>query len=156
MQTTSPNTLDNYRFRQMLDNDLSSVLSIEQSSYDFPWSLQIFKDCLKVKYCCRVVLYENEIVGYGIMSFGAGEAHILNLCIRNDLRRQGLGRSFLAWLIDEARLLNVENMFLEVRPSNTAAIRLYESVGFNEIGLRKAYYPTDGGRENALILGRAM
>jgi ribosomal-protein-alanine N-acetyltransferase len=93
----------------------------------------------------------GEVGGYGIMSYGAGEAHILNICIREDLRGGGLGRRLMLYLIDRARGAGMQDAFLEVRPSNPNAIALYESLGFVRVGTRKGYYQAHQGREDALV-----
>ena len=85
------------------------------------------------------------------MSYGAGEAHILNICIRGDLRGQGLGRKLMHFLLERARAAQMQDIFLEVRPSNPTAIALYVSLGFQQVGMRKAYYQAIGGREDALV-----
>jgi len=148
--------LESVRFRPMTMPDVALVAAVERSSYPFPWSEGVFRDCVRVGYLCRVVERYGEIVGYGIMSFGAGEAHVLNICIRNDLRGLGVGRGLMDYLLDRARDEYMQDVFLEVRPSNTVAIRLYESIGFERVGLRKNYYQASGGREDALIYKLAL
>jgi len=148
--------LRDIRFRPMSMPDVALVAAVERASYQFPWSEGVFRDCVRVGYLCRVVEAAGEIVGYGIMSFGAGEAHILNICIRSDLRGQGVGRSLLDYLLDRARDEYMQDVFLEVRPSNTVAVRLYEAIGFQRIGLRKSYYQAAGGREDALVYKLAL
>lgn len=143
--------LQNALFRPMSMVDIPAVAVVERASYLFPWSEGVFRDCVRVGYLCRVVESADEIVGYGIMSFGAGEAHILNVCIRNDERGTGLGRRLMSFLLDRAREEYMQEVFLEVRPSNAVAIRLYETIGFVRIGVRKSYYQATGGREDALV-----
>ncbi|HXQ64128.1 MAG TPA: ribosomal protein S18-alanine N-acetyltransferase [Steroidobacteraceae bacterium] len=137
--------------RRMSEPDLPAVIEIEAAAYMFPWSIGIFRDCLRVGYACRVLIAGDGIGGYGIMSMGAGEAHILNVCVRADLRGQGIGRRLLRWFLDEARSAGHGWAFLEVRPSNRPAIRLYESLGFAAVGLRRGYYQAVGGREDAVV-----
>lgn len=139
------------RLRAMTLADVPGVVSVERSSYHFPWSEGVFRDCVRVGYVCRVVEHAGTISGYGIMSYGAGEAHILNVCIREDLRGRGVGRKLMDYLIDRARLAGMQDVFLEVRPSNPVAVHLYESLGFNRVGLRKGYYQAKDGREDALV-----
>jgi len=139
-------------FRTMTEKDLPEVLAIERRSYDFPWTEAIFKDCMRVGYYCQVIESSGGIVGYGVMTMGAGEAHIVNLCIKPEMRQQRLGSRILAHIMNQARNWGMETMLLEVRPSNEVAIKLYMNMGFNEIGLRKAYYPARFGREDAMIL----
>jgi ribosomal-protein-alanine N-acetyltransferase len=139
------------RFRPMSLADVPAVAAVERASYAFPWSEGVFRDCVRVGYFCRVIEAAGEVAGYGIMSCGAGEAHVLNICVRNDLRSGGVGRRLMLYLLDRARELHMQDVFLEVRPSNTIAIRLYEHLGFTRVGLRKGYYQAVGGREDALV-----
>jgi ribosomal-protein-alanine N-acetyltransferase len=146
-----PQTAAIGHFRPMSLADVPGVIAIERASYTFPWSEGVFRDCIRVGYLCRVVEVDGEIVGYGIMSYGAGEAHILNICIRRDLRGQGIGRRLMHYLLERARAAQMHDVFLEVRPSNPTAISLYASLGFSQIGTRKAYYQAVGGREDAFV-----
>lgn len=139
------------RFRPMTLADVAAVVAVERSAYLFPWSEGVFRDCIRVGYLCRVVEAEGEVAGYGIMSYGAGEAHILNICIRSDLRGAGVGRRLMDFLLERARAAQMQDVFLEVRPSNPVAIRLYEALGFERVGVRKAYYQATAGREDALV-----
>ncbi len=145
-----------FSFRSMTEKDLPAIMAIERRSYEFPWSEAIFKDCLRVGYLCEVIECDGEIVGYGVMTMGAGEAHVVNLCIKPELRQRGLGGHMLAHIMNQARCEGVGHILLEVRPSNQAAIKLYTNLGFNEIGVRKGYYPARYGREDALILACAL
>jgi len=136
----------------MNEADVAAVVALESASYQFPWSEGIFRDCLRVGYLCRVVELAGDVIGYGIMSMGAGEAHILNLCVRVELRSRGIGRQVLAHLLARARSAGMLEAFLEVRPTNTAAIRLYQAAGFEQVGIRRGYYQAPGGREDAAVL----
>jgi len=142
--------------RGMRADDLATVSAMENASYDFPWSAGIFTDCVKAGHPCWVLCVDQDIAGYGILSMGAGEAHVLNLCIGPDFRGRGLGRHLLGRLLDIARWNGAERVFLEVRPSNPLAKTLYESVGFNEIGRRPRYYPAKNGREDAIVMALDM
>ena len=143
-------------FRPMSEIDLEHVMAIEESVYEFPWSIGIFQDCLSVGYCCWIIEQDDSISGYSIMSVLAGEAHILNLCIKPDLQNNGLGQEMIDYLIDLARVHHADVMFLEVRPSNEQALKIYDKSGFDEVGGRKDYYPTKFGREDALILAKQL
>jgi [ribosomal protein S18]-alanine N-acetyltransferase len=148
----SPGALPHHR--RMLESDLDAVVAVENSAYMFPWSIGIFRDCLRVGYVCRVVDGPNgtgDVAGYGIMSMGAGEAHILNLCVRADLRGSGIARGLMKGLMSAARASGQGWVFLEVRPSNLPAIHLYESLGFTRVGVRQGYYQAVGGREDAAV-----
>ena len=143
-------------FRPMLAADLEEIIAIERRSYPYPWTRLIFNDCLRAGYCCWVCERQGVVEGYGVTSVAAGESHLLNLCVRPESQQQGIGRKLLLHLISLARRQNAEMMFLEVRPTNRAARALYESMGFNELGTRREYYPADHGREDALILARVL
>lgn len=143
-------------FRPMREADLGDVLAIEREAYEFPWSREIFRDCIRVGYSCRVLEFEGRVNAYGMLQVAAGKARLLNLCVRRKLHRRGLGRRLLALLIDVARSHRSRAVFLEVRPSNAAARRLYDSMGFAEVGVSRGYYPARTGREDAVILSLAL
>ena len=138
--------------RPMRDADVLEVIAIERASYQFPWTEGIFYDCLRVAYLCRVAMQGQRIMGYAVMSMGAGEAHILNLCVRQESRRMGVGRALIRYLLEQAEDAGMAEAFLEVRPSNLIAMVLYQSLGFEQIGTRRGYYQAVGGREDAAVL----
>ncbi|MCX7086669.1 MAG: ribosomal protein S18-alanine N-acetyltransferase [Methylococcales bacterium] len=143
---------DLMRLRKMRNGDLPAVLAIENANYQFPWSEAIFEDCLRVNYSCWVCEESGDILGFSIVAIAVGEAHILNINVHPAEQKQGIGRKMLTNLIEVARSKNAETIFLEVRPSNVGAIALYDSMGFNEIGIRKGYYQAENGREDAIML----
>lgn len=138
-------------FRKMRLGDVPQVLANERSSYDFPWSRGIFEDCLQARYQCWILERGRDVIGHGVLSLVAGEAHLLNVCIAQREQGRGHGRQLVLHLLDRARAA-ADLVFLEVRPSNAVAVALYRSLGFNEVGLRKNYYPMRHGREDALVL----
>jgi len=142
--------------RPMQEADLDEVLEIERAGYPYPWTRTIFMDCLHAGHSCWVCGRRGVIEGYGVLSVAAGESHLLNLCMRKESRKQGIGSSLLTHLTGIARRHGAEVIFLEVRVSNKVARRLYEVAGFNELGTRREYYPTDQGREDALIFARTL
>lgn len=144
------------RIRPMLERDLTEVMEIENAGYDFPWTEGIFRDCLRVGYSCWVLEGDWRMDGYAIMMVAVGEAHLLNICVRPSEQQHGYGRRLLHHLLREAQANHATTAFLEVRPSNEAAIHLYTSEGFAEVGYRRAYYPAHEGREDAIILARAL
>ena len=145
-----------WRVRPMTYADLQEIMRIEKRAYDFPWSKAIFRDCIRVGYCCRILEGPIWVEAYGIMSIGAGEAHVLNLCVRPEAQGRGLARQMLEHLLEQASAEQAKSVFLEVRPSNKRAIRLYESTGFCEVGVRPDYYPAKKGREDALVMAREL
>ena len=143
-----------YRLRRMLPEDFPAVLKNERLSYSHPWSEGIFSDCLKSNYECWLLIADHRIVGHGILSVAARESHLLNVCVVPAYQGQGLGRVLVEYMLGRARGRRVRRVYLEVRPSNLVACKLYETLGFNEIGVRKGYYPAFVGREDALVLAR--
>ncbi|HHH38017.1 MAG TPA: ribosomal-protein-alanine N-acetyltransferase [Sedimenticola sp.] len=142
--------------RPFREEDLDRIMAIERRAYPFPWTRAIFSDCLRVGYCCWLYARADEVVAYGVLSVAAGEAHLLNLTVAPAWQGQGLGRRLLRRLLTLAAGHGADTVFLEVRASNRAAISLYRSLGFNEVGLRSGYYPVHGGREDALVLALSL
>jgi ribosomal-protein-alanine N-acetyltransferase len=140
------------QLRLMQPSDLKAVAAVERAAYDYPWSLGIFRDCLLAGYYSLALEVAGAVTGYGIMSIAAAEAHLLNLCVHPSSQNMGFGRRLLNALLAKARDAAADKVFLEVRPSNLRALRLYYSVGFEQIGVRPAYYQAEHGREDAVIL----
>lgn len=138
--------------------DVDVVQAIEASAYTHPWTRGNFMDSLASGYRCRTLLDAgNRIIGYVLVMAAAGEAHLLNLTVLPALHGRGLGRMLLDHAVTIAREDRASSMFLEVRPSNIRAIRIYERYGFARIGLRKGYYPAAGGsREDAVVMRIAL
>jgi len=144
------------RLRPMQETDVNGVLEVERAAYEFPWTRAIFRDCLRVGYTCLVYEGPRGLLGHGIMSLAAGECHLLNICIHPDYQRRGLGRTLIEYLLKLAKIRGAQVALLEVRVSNRAAYNLYMQMGFDEIGMRPAYYPARAGREDAMMLARDL
>jgi ribosomal-protein-alanine N-acetyltransferase len=153
-----PSLADNAELslRPMRKSDIPRVFTVERSAYEHPWEMATFRDCFKIGYHGWIGEKGGQIVTYGILSAGAGECHLLNLCVASAYQGKGYGRYMLDRLIGEARRLRAETLFLEVRDSNRKAIYLYRQAGFNEIGLRKGYYPAQQGREDAIVMALVL
>ena len=144
------------QLRPMTKADLTAVMEVEQAAYEFPWTVSILRDCLGVGYHCFVYEGPRGVIGHGVMSVGAGECHLLNICIHPEYQRRGLGRIMISRLLALARRRGARLALLEVRVSNTAAFDLYIKLGFTEIGMREEYYPARRGREDAILLAREL
>ena len=142
--------------RRMTHEDLSLVSDIERRSYDFPWSHGVFRDCLLAGYHCCVLERGGRVAGYSILSIAAGEAHVLNLCVDPAHRARGYGEMLLDKVLAKARDAEVAEIFLEVRPSNETALKLYRKKGFFQVARRPAYYQSPGGREDAAVLAKKL
>jgi len=150
-----------YEFRPMRIDDLDMVMMIEPLIYPYPWSRGNFSDSLNSGYSAWVLMSNETIIGYALVMMVLDESHLLNLSIAKDFQKQGLGRLLLEYMIQIAKDHQAVNMFLEVRSSNISAIALYENMGFNEMAIRRNYYPADpksfkSGREDAVLMGLAL
>ena len=141
---------------RMREEDLPAVMAIEQAIYTHPWTQANFADSLRAGYECRVWRVNGELVGYFILMAAAGEAHLLNLSVAEPHQRRGHGAALLSEAAGLARSLAAKNVFLEVRPSNRAAQKLYTRFGFRKVAVRRGYYPAHAGREDALVLTLAL
>ena len=140
-------------FRKMHAADLDAVMQNETRAYAFPWTRGTFSDCMdKDQYSMHVVSEADEIIGHGVLSVAAGDAHLLNVCIARDYQGEGRGRALVRYLLELAAQRGAQMVFLEVRPSNVAALALYQSLGFVEVGTRRDYYPAHLGHEDAQVM----
>ena len=143
-------------FRPMQECDLPWVAAEDQRLYPYPWSEGNFADSLKAGYSAWIMTLDGAPAGYGVIMKVLDEAHLLNISVVAAHQGQGWGRRLLDELCDVARAHQCEQMLLEVRPSNTPALGLYERYGFELIGRRKGYYPAAQGREDALVMRRPL
>lgn len=127
--------------RKMTLADVPAVYAIEAAVAVGPWSEKLFADCIRVGYECWVLVDGEQIMGYGILSYSANEAHVLQLAIHPEHHNCGLGQKLLQHLLSMAKIHGADEIFLEVRESNTPAIHLYKKYNFVEVGIRKGYYP---------------
>nr|WP_290039452.1 ribosomal protein S18-alanine N-acetyltransferase [Psychromonas sp. 14N.309.X.WAT.B.A12] len=143
---------DNTAIIAMAISDLPDVLTIESAAHSHSWSEKLFMSNLGKRYINHVLLLNDKIVGYFIASYVAGEVTLLNIAIAPEYQGQGLGKALLIYLQGFSRELAQQEIWLEVRASNQTAIKLYQKLGFVEVDIRPAYYPTDNGREDAIIM----
>lgn len=144
------------KMRAMSASDLDAVMAIERVNFPFPWSEGNFKDSMNSGYICLVMEQANQVVGYAVLMMVLDEAHLLNISVDKSYQGKGWGRYLLVHMMDVGREKGGLNMFLEVRLSNHSALGLYESMGFNEMGIRPGYYPAQNGREDAVLMGMAL
>ena len=135
----------------MTANDLAAVCAIEQQVQYAPWTEKLFSDGLD-RHLCLVAEKETRIVGFAIVQFIVDEASLLNIAVEPKQQKQGIGRLLLAEIISQSTAKKATTVFLEVRASNQRAIEMYQQAGFNEMGLRKNYYPTANGKEHAVMM----
>lgn len=152
MKTENNLSMDNkFDYRLMTEQDIEQVAEIESRIFSIPWSEKAFMDSLKNENTVYIVACNaEEVVGYcGIyMSFEEGD--ISNVAVKKEYRRKNIAENMLSYLFSSIKQKGVTDVTLEVRETNVAAIKLYEKIGFEEVGIRKNFYekPT----ENALIM----
>jgi [ribosomal protein S18]-alanine N-acetyltransferase len=144
------------KLRPMTASDLDAIMAIERVNFPFPWTEGNFKDSMNSGYMCLVMEQGKQLMGYAVLMMVLDEAHLLNISVAQSHQGQGWGRYLLVQMMEMGREKGGLNMFLEVRPSNHSALGLYESMGFNEMGIRPGYYPAHNGREDAVLMGMAL
>ena len=149
-------TTELLKLRPIIESDFDQLMPIELKAYPYPWTQGIFSDCLRNNYHCLLHEQGNTIIAYSVISVAVEEMHLLNLTVNPDYQGAGLGKRLLNTMEMIGRGLDAKECFLEVRPSNKAAINLYLNQGFNEIGLRKDYYPAKQGREDAVVMAKVL
>lgn len=142
--------------RPMTASDLDAMMAIERVNFPFPWTEGNFKDSINSGYMCLIMEQGQQLIGYAVLMMVLDEAHLLNISVAQSHQGQGWGRYLLLQMMEIGREKGGLNMFLEVRPSNHSALGLYESMGFNEMGIRPGYYPAHNGREDAVLMGMAL
>ncbi|MFM9836210.1 MAG: ribosomal protein S18-alanine N-acetyltransferase [Methylophilaceae bacterium] len=145
-----------YQLRPMQAEDLDQVMQIEPTIYSHPWTRVNFADSLNAGHSAWVLVLQNQTIGYALMMLVLDEAQLLNISVAKSYQKQGWGRVLLEHMIEKSKQYKATNMFLEVRTSNISAIALYEKMGFNEMSIRRNYYPAHNGREDAIMMGLAI
>ncbi|MBI5109633.1 MAG: ribosomal protein S18-alanine N-acetyltransferase [Rhodocyclales bacterium] len=136
--------------------DLDTVADAEQRCHGFPWTRGNFYDSLAAGHGAWLAREAGHMTGYAVMMRAPDEAHLLNITILAELQRRGRGSALLHYLFDQARAWGATRMLLEVRPGNASGLALYRCHDFSEIGRRRDYYPARGGREDAIVMARAL
>ncbi len=132
------------------------LMTIEDQCHSHPMTLKNMESCFGPRYLCFGLLDNTELAGFYIIEKAGPDFTLMDICIAPKYQRQGLAGKLIANLLEQADHLNAENIFLEVRVSNIAAIALYEKYGFIEMGIRKNYYPLNEGREDGILMGKAL
>ncbi|MCL2344540.1 MAG: ribosomal protein S18-alanine N-acetyltransferase [Desulfobulbus sp.] len=140
----------------MNERDLDAVAALEASLQAFPWSRGHFADALAAGYSAWVLRRGGELLGFSVVMQVIDEAHLLNIGIAIPHQGRGHGARLLRQVMERASLTGATRLFLEVRPSNESAVKLYRHFGFRQIGQRKDYYPAVTGREDALVFDKEL
>jgi len=140
------------KLREWQTADIAPMAEIEQQAYPYPWSAGILRDCLEAGHWGWVASSRGEIAAYAVVQAVLDEAHLLNVCVAPGWQGLGVGRGMLQSVMQQCLERDMTRMLLEVRASNISAIGLYRSLGFQQDGVRKGYYPASGGREDAVLM----
>ena len=152
----SANIQEDIRYSDAYISDLDNIYSLEISSYAHPWTKGILRDCINNRYDFFTAKYNNIIVGYIIAKISIHETHVLNLTISEDYRKNGIATELLEMIFAKCFIMNSLEVYLETRVYNQPAISLYEKHGFKRIAIRKNYYQTSKGREDAIIFKKVI
>ena len=143
------------QIRPMTIEDCEQVAQIEAASFSVPWSLRAFTETVeKDNFRYFVAEESGEILGYCGFLFVLDEAEIPNVCVKASARCRGIGKQMMTVLIEEAKKLGMAMLYLEVRESNAPARALYQSLGFEENGIRKNFY--EHPVEHAVLMSKAL
>jgi ribosomal-protein-alanine N-acetyltransferase len=140
-----------YKIRKLGIADMPDVMDIEREAFAVPWSLDSYLSQLKNQWAYYLVcVHQQKVIGYVGTWVVFEEAHITNLAVQASFRSQGLGRALLLAMEEYIRSKEGKRVLLEVRPSNTAALQLYQSLSYFEIARRPNYYQDN--QEEAVVM----
>ncbi len=142
----------NVQIVPMAAQHLDAIWNIEQQAHSHPWKESMIRELNSRCAIHHTLLCDEEVAGYFYAQNVVGEVTLLNIAIAPAMQGKGLGKQLLQFLIDYSEAQKADSIWLEVRDSNYAAQGLYQSLDFNEIDRRINYYPTDNGKEDAIIM----
>lgn len=142
--------------RKLHKSDLPYLMLIENAVHVSPWTEDTFQVCFQSNCTGWAIEIDKRIIAFIFIAMSSTECHVLNLCVDRPYQRKGWGQVLLEHALKHAASKYIQYIYLEVRQSNTSAIKLYEKSGFQQVGTRKDYYPTSAGREDAYILARLI
>ena len=145
--------MDKIRVEELLADDFEKIIEIESRAYSVPWKREVMEKIFQQDLKRIKLIYQEQLAGYAFLSSVLDEGHLLHITIDPNYQGLGLGRRLLQYILELGQQKGLSSIFLEVGEGNTPARGLYQSIGFNEIGLRKGYYPCkDGSREDAIVM----
>ena len=150
--SVTPENINNFVFREISLGDLDGIVQIERAVNPFPWGEEALRDTIASSGHHLMSLREGRVVGFLLSSFVLDEAQLLLIGVSPDWQGVGVGGQLLEELINRSQDQGQKLIYLEVRSGNERAIRLYRSLGFIDIGVRRDYYPGLVGREDAIVM----
>jgi ribosomal-protein-alanine N-acetyltransferase len=136
--------------------DIPAILATEQAATSYPWAESSFQSSFSERYFNAVALINEQVVGFYIGELVAGEASLFDIAVHPDQQGKAIGKALLSHFLDEAERRQATDCWLEVRASNHKAIALYHQHGFHQVGVRPAYYPAPGGKEDAILMAMSL
>ena len=150
--SVTPENTNKFVFREISLGDLDGIVQIERAVNPFPWGEEALRDMIASSGHHLMSLREGRVVGFLLSSFVLDEAQLLLIGVSPDWQGVGVGGQLLKELINRSQDQGQKFIYLEVRSGNERAIRLYRSLGFIDIGVRRDYYPGLVGREDAIVM----
>lgn len=142
--------------RSATSADIPAMLATEQAATAYPWAESSFVSSFSERYFNAVALLNEQIVGFYIGELVAGEASLFDIAVHPQQQGKAIGKALLSHFLDEAERRHATDCWLEVRASNHKAIALYHQQGFHQVGVRPAYYPAPGGKEDAILMAMSL
>jgi ribosomal-protein-alanine acetyltransferase len=136
-------------------DDLDAIYQLEQRAHPYPWSKQNFQDSIANSHVCVGIQNDGEWIAQAVFSIASGDAELLIISVDPSWQSKGVAKQLLSLMTEVLEDFAAE-LFLEVRASNSRAIKLYDTLGFNCVGTRPGYYPSKNGREDAQIYGISL
>jgi len=144
--------MSDFQWTRFRPQDVDRLFLLEQEVHAYPWSKAVFGSNFTARHVNQMVCCDGQPVGFYIGQVIAGEATLLNIAVAKRCQGRGLGRQLVRHFLDTACSRGAEDAWLEVRESNRVARTLYQTMGFNEVTVRENYYPSERGREAAVIM----
>ncbi len=136
--------------------DIPAMLATEQVATAYPWAESSFQSSFSERYFNAVALIDGQVAGFYVGELVAGEASLFDIAVHPKQQGKGIGKALLTHFLDEAERRQATDCWLEVRASNVKAIALYQQLGFHQVGVRPAYYPAPGGKEDAVLMALSL
>lgn len=143
-------------FNSISTTDVEQLMIIENACHSHPWSESVFKSCIGGRYFGEYLTENDLTVGFYVGEYISGEATLMDICVSPEQQGKGFGKKLLNRFSELAKSQGAEQIFLEVRAKNLSAHMMYINYGFNEIGRRTGYYPSNTGYEDAIVMKKSL
>ena len=144
-----------FKVTSLKEKDLKESYEIEKLTNPTPWTYTNFKSSFEVGHFGLICTHKNDIAGFAIYSPIKPEAHLLNIAVSQKFQKKGAGSILLTTIINQCKAMDIKNIYLEVRITNTKAILFYEKFGFTRDAIRENYY-SGVQKEDALLMSKIL